>query len=265
MVSNDQSTVAIIADVHGNRWALEAVLEDIDRRGGPTVLNLGDSVYGPLDPAGTTELLRRVTAVSIRGNQDRVLLEPDEATADSPTFRFVVGQLSAEDMAWLGRHEVAPVRVDTLALCHGTPERDDRYLIERVTEHAVVPKERETLTHELASIDASIVLCGHSHVPRLLGLSDGRLVVNPGSVGLPAYTEDAPYPHAMESGSPHARYVILQRTDTGWNVEHVAVVYDWERAASTAERCGRPDWALWLRSGRASVSGAAVEVRPVAM
>lgn len=251
MIFRDQSTVAIIGDVHGNRWALEAVLEDIDRRGGPAVLNLGDSVYGPLDPAGSAELLRRVATVSVRGNQDRILLEPDEATADSPTFRFVAGQLSAEDIAWLRRHEVAPVRVDALALCHGTPDRDDQYLTERVTEHAVVQRERETLTHELASIDANIVLCGHSHVPRLIGLSDGRLVVNPGSVGLPAYTEDAPYPHAMEAGSPHARYVLLERTDTGWNVEHVAVVYDWERAANAAERNGRADWASWLRSGRA--------------
>lgn len=248
---NDHSRIAIIADVHGNRWALEAVLDDIDRRGGPPVLNLGDSVYGPLDPAGSAELLRRVATMNVRGNQDRILLEPDHETAASPTFMFVDEQLSPDDVAWLGEHQVAPVRVGALALCHGTPDHDDRYLAECVTEHAVVQRESETLARELAAIEADIVLCGHSHVPRLLGLPDGRLVVNPGSVGLPAYTEDAPHPHAMEAGSPHARYVVLERTDTGWNVEHMAVVYDWERAAVTATANGRADWASWLRSGRA--------------
>ena len=43
--------IALISDIHGNTWALEAVVDDLDSRGIQTVLNLGDSVYGPLDPA----------------------------------------------------------------------------------------------------------------------------------------------------------------------------------------------------------------------
>lgn len=76
--------------------------------------------------------------------------------------------------------------------------------------------------------------------------------MNPGSVGLPAYTGEAPHPHAMEAGSPHARYAILEKEAAGWQVEHVSVVYDREEAARTAEGNGRPDWAGWLRTGRAS-------------
>jgi predicted phosphodiesterase len=48
---------AVIADVHGNRWALEAVLQDIDRRGIHQIVNLGDHLTGLLDPAGTGNLL----------------------------------------------------------------------------------------------------------------------------------------------------------------------------------------------------------------
>lgn len=70
---------------------------------------------------------------------------------------------------------------------------------------------------------------------------------------MPAYTHDTPYPHAMESGTAHARYALLEQTDTGWNVEHAAVVFDWEPAAAVAECLGRADWASWLRSGRARV------------
>lgn len=49
---------AVIADVHGTRWALEAVLEDLDRRDVDQVPILGDTLHGPLDPAGTSRLLR---------------------------------------------------------------------------------------------------------------------------------------------------------------------------------------------------------------
>ena len=98
-------------------------------------------------------------------------------------------------------------------------------------------------------------LCGHSHLPRTVELPDGRLIINPGSVGLPAYSDTvAVLPHAMETGSPHARYAVIERADAGWRVEHVAVPYDWEAASLAAASNGRTDWAEWLRTGRASVT-----------
>ena len=95
------------------------------------------------------------------------------------------------------------------------------------------------------------MLCGHSHLPHTLLTPRGRQVVNPGSVGLPAYRDDSPCPHAMEAGSPHARYAIVELTAAGWRVEEIAVPYGWEAAARTAAANGRPDWAGWLRTGRA--------------
>jgi hypothetical protein len=76
--------------------------------------------------------------------------------------------------------------------------------------------------------------------------------VNPGSVGLPAYAAALPYPHAMEAGSPHARYAILTTHASGYAVEHVALPYPWDAAAAAARRNGRPDWAAWLETGRAA-------------
>ncbi len=93
---------------------------------------------------------------------------------------------------------------------------------------------------------------GHDHLPALLRLPDGRLLVNPGSVGLPAYRDDLPFPHAMEAGSPHARYAIVVPSPAGWAVEHVAVAYDWQSAMATAAKNGRPDWAIALGSGFAA-------------
>lgn len=101
----------------------------------------------------------------------------------------------------------------------------------------------------LGDIDAKVILCGHTHVARIVTTSDGRLIVNPGSVGLPAYEYDLPYPHVVESGSPHARYAIISSRSGAWSAEIILVEYDWEQAARTAEINGRPDWARALRTG----------------
>ncbi|HEY8611153.1 MAG TPA: metallophosphoesterase family protein, partial [Roseomonas sp.] len=96
---------------------------------------------------------------------------------------------------------------------------------------------------------ARLVLCGHTHTPRAV-TAGGVLVVNPGSVGLPAYRDAEPVPHVMEAGSPHARYALAMRTELGWSAELRAVAYDWDAAARQAEEHGRPDVAHVARTGR---------------
>ncbi len=68
---------AVIADSHGNILALEVVLEDIQERGIDCTLNLGDSLYGPLEPEKCAKLLVANRVTSIRGNEDRILIEPE--------------------------------------------------------------------------------------------------------------------------------------------------------------------------------------------
>ncbi|NIU79389.1 MAG: hypothetical protein GWN71_39355, partial [Gammaproteobacteria bacterium] len=92
----------------------------------------------------------------------------------------------------------------------------------------------EAIEPNLSDVRQEVVLCGHTHVPRLVALLDGRIAVNPGSVGLPAYDDDAPHPHVMEAGSPHARYAVLVRREGTWSVELVALPYDWSAAARAA-------------------------------
>src|SRR5258706_11690882 len=81
-----QTSLAVIADIHGNRWALEAVLQDIDRRGIQQTVNLGDHLTGPLDPAGTADLLIERGMLSICGNDDRVLFAPLEELSSSQRY-----------------------------------------------------------------------------------------------------------------------------------------------------------------------------------
>jgi Calcineurin-like phosphoesterase superfamily domain len=95
-----------------------------------------------------------------------------------------------------------------------------------------------------------LILCGHTHVPRAVRLDDGRLIVNPGSVGLQAYDDVHPRPHVVENGTPHARYALLTQRGGDWQVDLRALPYDHEAAARRAEANGRGDWADALRSGR---------------
>jgi hypothetical protein len=81
-------------------------------------------------------------------------------------------------------------------------------------------------------------------------LTTGSLVLNPGSVGWPAYDDDHPYPHVIEAGTPHARYAIADDASGQWRAEFRAVDYDWDRAAVIAEANSRPDVARALRTGR---------------
>jgi hypothetical protein len=98
-------------------------------------------------------------------------------------------------------------------------------------------------------LGAQVLLCGHTHLPRVARV-EGGLLLNPGSVGLPAYDHDQPYRHHVENGSPHARWALLSQGAKGWQAELRQTAYDWEQAATRAEQAGRVDWADALRSGR---------------
>jgi putative phosphoesterase len=244
--------IAVIADVHGNLWALDAVLADIERRGVERIVNLGDCVYGSLDPGGTAERLMRPQIISISGNQDREVFDTSEAVVTSADHHFVTGQLNVAQLTWL--RALPPTLVlGEVFCCHGTPTSDDTYLLETVTPHGVRLSDTATIARHLQAIEQPVVLCGHSHVPRAAWLPGGQLVVNPGSVGIPAYDQDVPYPHVMEAGSPHARYALIEQQDGGWRVEHIAVTYPWHEAAAAARRRGREDRASWIETGRATL------------
>jgi len=63
---------------------------------------------------------------------------------------------------------------------------------------------------------------------------------------LPAYDDDAPVPHVMESFSPHARYATME----GSTISFHHVEYDWNTAARKASELGREDWARGIATGR---------------
>lgn len=244
-------SIAVLSDIHGNRWALEAVLDDIDRRGIRAMVNLGDCLYGPLDPGGTAQILMELDMPTVRGNEDRILLDDPGRHPEAPSLSFVQAHLEQEHRQWLQELPFTAVACKDFFLCHGSPEKDTDYLLREVTAAGCRLLPAAVVGRKLTTVAQSVILCGHDHLPALFNLPDGRHVVNPGSVGLPAYRDHLPFPHAMEAGSPHARYSVVRIGSSGLLVESIAVPYDWESAAAAAAENGRPDWSECLRTGRA--------------
>lgn len=242
------SRIAIFADIHGNLPALEAALADLSTRRPDIVVNLGDHLSGPLWPRETAHLLMQQDWYHISGNHDRIMAGPDP-TILNPSDAYAFSQLGEAELRWLGGLPSFLEIADGVGLCHGAPGRDDIYLLETV-EHGrarlATPAEIAT---RLGDETPPIILCGHSHVPRIVQLNSGRLFINPGSLGLQAYDDDGPTPHVIEIGSPHARYAVMDRGDGGWRVEIVALEYDHASAARRAERNHRPDWQGALLTG----------------
>lgn len=245
--------LAVVSDIHGNRLALEAVLHDMRRQGVDRVINLGDLLSGPLEPAETADLLMELAWPTIAGNHERQLLacaqaRPDPGHAD----RFAFSRVSPAHRAWLAALP-ATLRMDEADVwaCHGMPGDDLHYFLEDVGPGGARLASPRLIAARAQGIAASLIVCGHSHKPRVLALSDGRLIVNPGSVGLQAYEDSHPGFHVIENGSPHARYAVCEWVHgQGWQVALRAVAYDFRAAARLARANGAPDWAFWLETGR---------------
>ena len=241
--------LAIVSDIHANIWALEAVLADIGKQGADLVVNAGDILSGPLEPSATADLLMSLQLPTIRGNHERQLLDCEQRPGH-PSDQFAFEHTTQAQRDWIRGLPATLAISDEIFMCHGTPASDLVYFLEQVGQQGCRLAEAADIEVHAAGISHSLIICGHTHKPRAHAISGGRLVVNPGSVGLQAYDDDQPYFHAIENGSPHARYAICEKAAHGWNVRHVNISYDHQKAAATALKNGRADWATWLSTGR---------------
>jgi putative phosphoesterase len=246
--SDSSPRLAVISDIHGNVRALEAVLADIKTRGADAIVNLGDCVTSPLWPRETYDLLASLSLITVRGNHDRSLVERrfDDL---SPAEKFAYAALTAHQRQMLSG---LPARVEVgpgILAVHGTPDDDSTCLLEDVYNDRLIPASRAGVLARLgAHASTDVVLCGHSHNQQVRQVPGGCLVLNPGSVGCPAFA-DHPAAGKFEYRSPHAYYAILTRRNGRWGAELLALEYDWISAARRAAENGRPDWAEALATG----------------
>jgi predicted phosphodiesterase len=225
--------LAILADTHGNRPAVEAVLADLERHAVDGILVAGDLTGGP-HAVETIRLLRERGATFIRGNSDNgpVLYATGQGPAawrtdhqfallrwgyrllDGETVAFIAGLPEQRAVALPG---TAPIR-----LVHGSPRHgaepivpDDPVLQEQFRAASLTPRDRPPapLAEILALVEEPVLVCGHTHFP-WQAERDGRLVLNPGAVCGPL------------NGDTGAQYALLTWDGGRWQAEHRSVPYD---------------------------------------
>jgi len=177
-------TVAVLSDVHGVLPVLQAVLAEPDVRAADLVVVTGDHAAGPM-PVETLDALTGLgeRGVLVRGNADRELTEiAAGATSPHPEAVWAADRLRPDQLDLLAGMP-HPVTLDLagfgpVVFCHGTPRDDDEVVL------VDSPPERWAAVLGDMDSDVRTVVCGHTHMP-FIRLVDRRLVVNPGSVGMP--------------------------------------------------------------------------------
>jgi len=244
--------IALVSDIHGNLPALQAVIEDAERRAVTRVINLGDSLSGPLLPLETARFLMQQDWVQLAGNHERQLLEFSQQ-GGGKSDAFAHAQLTPEVFAWMRSLPHSRALDEGVHLCHGSPRSDVEALLETLdgdrTRAATDAEIADRCVVPGAARQPQLIACGHSHIPRVAHGPAGQLIVNPGSVGLQAYEDDEPHYYRVENGDAYARYATIEKRGGAWHAQIHPVPYDHESMARLAERNGRPEWAQALRTG----------------
>jgi predicted phosphodiesterase len=184
----------------------------------------------------------------LAGNHERQVLTQDPAEW-GPSNTYAHLQLSARELGWMASLASTGRIGDDVLLCHGTPRSDSEYCLETAEPAGVRMATAQEVEDRLSDARTAVVACGHTHVPRSMRSARGQLLVNPGSVGVPGYDDTVPIPHVIETGSPDARYAIIERHGTAWSAALISVPYDRRSMARLARQRHRPDWERALLTG----------------
>lgn len=202
--------IAILADIHGNLAALNAVLEDAYGRGCSRVISLGDVAGYLAQPGECIDILRKHGVVNIMGNHDSYLVSGEDCPRSKQVTETIAYQrkvTTPEQLVWLAE-SVPSIREQGNYYVHGGPKNIlDQYLY-RISD-SVIPA------------DVNKLFSGHTHVQTLCSFSH-RSYCNPGSVGQP------------RDGDPRAAYAIL----SGNEVTLHRVTYDIELTVSAMKNAG---------------------------
>lgn len=253
---------AILADIHGNLPALEAVLADLSDQSIDEILVAGDLVSGCPYPHETLSLLRELNqrflaCRCIRGNNESYMLSMHARTCHPDMLtnlqwgatRWAFEQLTPDDLDWIAnlpaQLSLATPAAPTgsrasqepggIRVVHGSlenentatvPERDAQVIAQLEKVHLLKAGQAiPALANILAGIDESVLICAHIHVPWLQREGD-KLGLNPGAVGMPI------------NGDPRAQYAILLSDGAEWQVVFRQVEYDRARVQRAFQSSG---------------------------
>ena len=239
--------LGIIADIHANLIALEAVLADLALARADQIICLGDVAASGPRPRETVARLRSLNYSTVMGNADEELFNfPLLPAEDVPMYldvdRWCAAQLSADDLDYLrGFQPTIDVALGdglTLLCCHGSPRSFNDLIV------ATTPE--DDLAAMLAGYNATVIAGGHTH-QQMLRRYRGTILLNPGSVGLPY--ERGPGTEEVRN-PPWAEYAILSQANGRLGIELCRVPIDAGAVAQTIRASGMPHAELLARDWR---------------
>ena len=219
---------AVMADIHGNLLALEAVLDDIENEAVDGIIIAGDLSGGP-EMVETIRRIRSLEAWVIRGNNEEYFFRYQNGTAPDAwrttsqwaPMRWLYQQLDDEIFDYLRalpEQQVIPLDGKiAIRVVHGSP---------RSSSEQIHPDSDPSILHQaLDQIDESVMVCGHTHLP-WKRIYKEQLAVNPGAVCGPL------------NGFIGAQYALLTWHRQRWEVEHRAIPYDMQRLRASFYESG---------------------------
>ena len=213
---------AVLSDIHGNMFALRAVLEDMKQFNVKRVLCLGDLAMAGPEPNKTIDFVKTQDWTVIQGNTDEMIAYFNDdiyetvrqgAPIMANALEQDVKDISSENKKYLKNLPInKSIEIDGLKilLVHGSPRRNNENIFPNM--------DMDVIEDIFTEVDADVVFCGHTHMPCGYQTNSKITVVNDGSVGRP-FTEN-----------PQACYVIADITDGKLEIEHRMVDYDKESA-----------------------------------
>jgi predicted phosphodiesterase len=251
--AGDEMNVALIADIHANAVALEAVLADLERERPDRLVCLGDLVGGGPQPREVVARIRALGCPVVAGNVDALVADFVPADHDPLVAYFVAhgatdavarrmveinawshARLTAEERAFL-RHLPPTVAVQLAEgvglLCfHGSPRSFDDVIV------ATTPEAE--LEELLGGAEAAVLAGGHTHLPLLRRHRLG-LLLNPGTVGV-VRAADARAGRKL----PWAEYALVRWEAGRLGTDFRRVPFDAGALGAAAQASGMPhaDW-----------------------
>jgi len=225
--------LAIISDIHANKYALKNVLREIENLNISKIIILGD-IFGYYPWAAEVyKMISELDAIAIKGNHDALVIQKGQP---SPIPRYweaakhnerTLASKCPEALEWLGSLKCngeAIVDKVKFLLFHGTPYDtcNGRYYPDTDGEFQWFPGKGE------------IVLLGHTHYALKKATLEGGLIINPGSVGQP------------RDGNPHASWCVLETNSQ--SVFWKRTKYDYMKAVKELEKLEwKKSWILALQ------------------
>jgi predicted phosphodiesterase len=227
---------AIIADIHGNLEAFQAVLEDIQKQRCTHYACIGDVVGYNANPKECLDTIRKMNMPCVKGNHDEYC-STDEATegfnpAAAEAVNWTRKQLTLEDRAWL--RDLKYVRmVTSFTIVHATLDGPQRwgYVFDKLAAAA-------SFTYQ----NTPVCFFGHTHVPvafmrdsMVRGGTYSKFKVEPGK----KYFVNVGAVGQPRDGNPKAAYVVYDMAEG--TIELRRLDYDIETAQKKILAAGLPE------------------------